>query len=226
MAAKIYNFKSPAGFSFQEVGGYNIVPGEIIGLYYEKVRGIDVDPYIIKHYSDNGEITVIDDGIVIPMDDAEQEQLRDGTTSVVTTLLAHNCDPLELAKRKEKLSVATDMANVELIAERKTVNQRHTDAGYDIVTVDCGEGYLSCGWYDYSKTDRMGLEMAAFMLYATGIVNAEKHERLWEVCYKILPHSSELRDIANADTAIFEGLKKTIVSNLTPKQLEVEGDLW
>lgn len=233
--AKIVSFKyqPPASFSFMEEKGYNIVPGAIIRKYYSSViEGCDVDPFIIKHYNTNGEIVfTIDDGIVVPTTEEEELTLQQqGLSSLIGILQNHNCDISELAERKRKLSIATDQANndASFFLHKKKIYQRHTDSGYDIITLKCGDnGCISCGWYDYSKTDKLGLKMSAFMLYALGFVNSESEDEdkqaFWQACRNVLRHSSEL-DSKEADRIITEGIKELI---LHPAPIVFESaDLW
>lgn len=226
--AKVYQFKQ-AGFTFNRVNGWNIVPGEIISLYYSNViHGEDVDPFIIKYYDDEGSTIVIDDGIVMPTNEEEEKALRNKSESILDILRSHGCDPDELKTRKGKLNVATDQANSDasFFLHKSKIYQRHTDAGYDIITLKCGNGCISCGWYDYSKTDNLGLKMSAFMLYSLGFVNSideDKHE-FWEACHNVLPHSSELNDIDSINQIILDGIEKLAISRLEP--VVIEKHLW
>ncbi len=230
MAAKIYQFQQ-AGFSFVREHGYNIVPGEIIRKYYSDiVQGCDVDPFVIKYYSRDGEDAfTIDDGIVLPITDAEEDYLhQQGMKAIREILKSHNCDRDKLIERKRKLDIATDQANNDaaFFLHRKTVYQRHTDSGYDIITLKCDNGRISCGWYDHSRTEKLGLQMSAFMLYALGFINAEDEDKqsFWRACHDVLPHSSDI-NIREADLVIIECLKNLVTRKRSPGYFETS-DLW
>jgi hypothetical protein len=233
MAAKVYQFQ-PAGFSFErdKSDQYNLIPGEILRDYYSKViHGSEVGPFVIKfYYNDDRPPLVIDDGIIVPMTDKEKSDLRRyGGEAFSDILLCHNFTIEKLTKIKKRLSDETDKASSDasFILHKKNVYQRHTDEGYDVITLKVGNGRISCGWYDCYQTDKLGLEMSAFMLYALGFVNAEdeKHKELWKVCHNILPHSSELKDISIVDRIILDGMRKLILPNQKPIVFESE-TLW
>lgn len=230
MAAKLYQFPQTASFSFEKdaSGEYNLVPGEILQSYYYKImRGADVGPFIIKCYcGDNKKPYIIDDGVIVPMTQEEEIELNYyGRRKVFAKiLLNHDCTINKLTRTKKKLDIAIDQAygNAPFFLRKKFVYQQHTDDGFDIITLKVNDDYISCGWYDYSRTDRLGLEMSAFMLYAFGCVNAEdeRHRELWRICQNILPYSSELRDVDVADRIILDGLRDLVLSGRKPTSFE------
>ena len=233
MAAKVYQFQ-PAGFSFErdKSGQYNLIPGEILRDYYNKVvHGSEVGPFIIKlYYNDNRPPLVIDDGVIVPMTEKDRSDLRRYGGEAFSDILLYNNYTIEkLTEAKEKLSKAADKASndASFILHKKNVYQRRTDEGYSIITLKVGDERISCGWYDCYRTDRLGLEMSAFMLYALGFINAEdeKHKELWKVCHNILPHSSELRDINTVNRIILDGIKNLILSGRNTISFESE-TLW
>ena len=190
MAAKVYQFQ-PAGFSFErdKSGQYNLIPGEILRDYYNKVvHGSEVGPFIIKfYYNDDRPPLVIDDGVIVPMTEKDRSDLRRyGGEAFSDILLCNNYTIEKLTEAKEKLSKAADKASndASFILHKKNVYQRRTDEGYSIITLKVGDERISCGWYDCYRTDRLGLEMSAFMLYALGFINAEdeKHKELAVAC--------------------------------------------
>lgn len=205
--AEIYKL-IPAGFSFKEADGYRLVLPTTIGRYFEHARGIGTDLYVVKHYTAKGSSEL--------------------TRGYVPTGSIQNAT--ELRQRQKELTSRLDsdrnaaMLSINAVAD---VYQNRTSE-YSTVFVKCKDGVIGCGWYDHANTKRKGLRLAAFLLYALGIINAENDPTLWEAAYRYLPYDSEMGSTGAADKIILDTLKEEVVerNNARPRveRLDITGN--
>ena len=201
--AKVYRLPLPnqptAHFS-REKGGYILVAPEIIGRFFEYMRGIGPDAFIIKKY------TKREDGVVVGSE------------------IMRGCVPTEaynrtiIRQKQRQLEAELDARAIEAfdaIRGRIARNYQIRNHGNDVVFVKTNDGIVGCGWYDSAHTIKKGLKMAAFMLYALGILNAKNDNDLFRAVYNYLPYDSELTSTeAEKASAIIMGyLGDKIVGN-------------
>jgi hypothetical protein len=199
MAGKIIHLQ-PAHFSFEKRGGYNVILPEIIAQFFEYMRGIGPDAFIIKSYT-----------------------FSEGNTGPSSTEIMRGCVPTEAIDRKSirqaQLSLEAELDSQAEEASRRIKGRtsrvfQNRNHGNDVVYVRCRNGIMGCGWYDSAHTVRKGLKMAAFMLYALGTINGDTDETLLTAIYNYLPYDSELSS-SEADKAT-----DIIVRVLTDKALQ------
>jgi hypothetical protein len=188
--AEIYKL-IPSGFSFQKADGYNKVLPITIGKYFEHARGVGTDLYIVKHYTNSGATEL--------------------TRGYVPTGTVNNAAELreKQIKLEKMLDDAKDAATEYITAPTKVYQSRNEE--YAIMFVPCKDGFIGCGWYDHAGTKKKGLKLAAFVLYAYGVINAGVDEVFWEVTYKYLPYDSELGRSEVADKIIFDSMKSEVI---------------
>ncbi len=185
MATNIIQFRPTAHFSFEKRDGYNLVPAEIIAHFFQYMRGIGPDAFIIKHYVFTEDATF-----------SAQTEIMRGCIPTETTI-----DRRIIRQHQQELEVELDTHAVEAksrIKEYTSKIYQRQHRGNDIVFVRCQDGIMGCGWYDSAHTTRKGLKLAAFMLYALGSINNDAH--LLTAVYNYLPYDSELT-IAEANQA-------------------------
>ncbi len=183
--ANIIQFKpATAHFSFEKRGGYNLVPAEIIACFFQYMRGIGPDAFILKHYVFTEDATLSNHSEImrgcIPTEAIDRRTIR---------------------QHQQELEVELDTYAVEAkerIKEYASRIYQRQHRGNDIVFVRCQDGIMGCGWYDSAHTTRKGLKLAAFMLYALGSINNDAE--LLTAVYNYLPYDSELT-IAEANQA-------------------------
>ncbi len=181
----------PSGFSFKKSpDGLNKVLPATIGKYFEELRGVGTDLYVIKHfYKTRGAIEI-------------------GRGFVPTGAIENAA---ELRQKQLELEAKLDEAKTEAVRycnKPTKVYQAKVDE-FALAFIPCQDGLIGCGWYDHADTSKKGLRMAASVLYALGLINAENDEVLWEVAYKYLPYEAELSD--NADQILWDSLKEEVI---------------
>ncbi len=188
--AEIYKL-IPSGFSFKKVDGYNKVLPITIGKYFEHARGVGTDLYIVKHYTK-----------------LSSTELARGYVPTGTVENAH-----ELRQKQIELASKLDSTKNKASAyiSSPTMVYQSKEGEYAMVFVSCKDGYIGCGWYDHAATPKKGLKLAAFVLYALGVINAKVDETLWEVTYNYLPYDSELGRSEVADEIIFDSMKAEVI---------------
>ena len=181
--AKIVNLwpVPDARFSHEKRYGYNVVLPEMIALFFEYMRGIGPDAFIVKIYQDDHTTHEIMRGCV-PTEAYDRIKIREAQISLEAELDVQSIDAAKSIKGR---------------VSRIYQNRNH---GNDVVFVKCKDGIVGCGWYDSAHTVRKGLKMAAFMLYALGSLNGPTDETLLTAVYNYLPYDSELTS-AEADKA-------------------------
>lgn len=185
-----------SGFAFEKtIDGYNKVPPTVISNYYRLARGDATDLYVIKHYSKKRGVA----------------EFARGHVSIVNEIVSY----VELLKKQEMLERKLDEAKTaaEKVITTLTKVYQSRDNEYAFVFVPCQDGYIGCGWYDHAATDTKGLQMAAFVIYAYGILNSETDEVFWRVAHKYLPYSSKLPSANEADDVIFGTIEDDVIES-------------
>lgn len=200
--AEIFKF-IPSGFSFEEVDGYNKLPPIVIGKYFEHARGVGTDLYVVKHFTSTSS-TILAKGYVPTGDVGNAAELMSKQKALISML------------DKERNSAISQIKNPSDVYQTR-------DGQFSVVFVPCKDGFIGCGWYDHVGTKRKGLKLAAFVLYAYGIINVKIDPELWEVTYKYLPYDSELGRADFADNVIFSTLKDEVIArnNAAPKIIRI-----
>ena len=194
MAAKIISFE-PAHFSFEERGGYNIIPADIIGDFFHYLRGLGPDAFIIKRYSSSEKRgTEIMRGC-IPTEAIDLKSIKNAQDALEKAL--------DEQAEKARKRIGSSIANTY----QSRVN------GNNLVYVTCNDGIMGCGWYDNAHTKHKGLTMAAFMLYALGSINSTKDAKLLTAVYHYLPFDGPFtqRQADNASDIIVRAITAKVV---------------
>jgi hypothetical protein len=189
----------PAGFSFKEADGYRLVLPATIGKYFEHARGIGTDLYVVKHYTTKGSTEL--------------------TRGYVPTGNIQNATELRQRQKELTSRLDSDRNTAMLGIQAVTDVYQNRKSEYSTVFVKCKDGVIGCGWYDHANTKKKGLKLAAFLLYALGIINAENDPTLWEATYRYLPYDSEMGRTDVADEIILSTLKAEVIerNNARPR---------
>lgn len=195
--AQLLNF-NPDSLSaiLSHKGGYALVPTEAIKAFYESLRGIGPDLYVVAHFSRSEEETpptVLMRGWVPPLPGYKNGDIE--TLQQKQTLLL------------EYLTATVQSGEVTAALKRPSdIYQRQIQHGYNLVFLCCKDGYIGCGWYDHAHTPQKGGRLAAFLLYALGLLNADQDPVLWSAAYRYLPYDSSLGSVEDADKALYLSL--------------------
>lgn len=190
--AEIIEFKASATKSSPVTQtGYIKVPQIIIGRYFAYELGDGIDLYAIKHFKSFGFEEEIDRGYV-----PQGKKIKD-----VKDLLAKQTVLLrKLSEDNERLP---DLSKTDIWQDSAD--------GYATAFIRCADGIIGCGWFDHARTQKKGLKMAAFLLYAFGQINAGYDEKLSEVTRNYIPYNTPLSrsDLVEAEKIFFQGLEET-----------------
>ncbi len=195
-------------FALPEKNGYRLILPQTIGKYFEHARGFGPDLFIVKHYK-NGETTEMLRGI-IPRTKLEQlnnDELR--------KLKQKQTDLSEWLDHEEK--------RVEGIKTEKKIYQS-LEHDFSIIVVQCQDGLMGCGWFDYARTAKRGLKMAAFLLYTIGILNVDRDKTLWEMTWSNLPYDVDIGRTDIIDKIIFDSMQDDIIKANTEAKVEYIDD--
>ena len=162
-----------------------------IGKYFEYARGTGTDLYVVKHFTDFGD-TVLAKGYV-PTGNVENAKELFGKQNALIA----------------RLDAAHDAASAHISAPTKIFQS--LEGEYATVFAPCKDGQIGCGWYDHAGTQKKGLKLAAFFLYALGLINAKEDPVLWEATYKYLPYDSELGHSEIAERIIFDTMREAVL---------------
>ena len=178
--------KAPSDIAFEIVDGYRMVLMTIISAYYEHARGVGADAFIVKHYRNCQSAKKIGEGVIPPSSPMDTELLEE----------------LESFLDRKKGWAEINISAIPTCI----VKAQEKELGLNATYVRCQDGIIACGWYDSGHTAKRGLKMAAFVLYALGILNVKYDEDLWLITYKYLPYDSELGRPYVADRFIADGI--------------------
>lgn len=186
-----------SGISFKEVAGYNILLPSIIEGFWKSVRGIGKDFMIMKLYTLRGETIKLMKGGYPPSEMGELVDLR------------KNAEKLE-----QKLDDDADAALDQLLANPYASCRWHED-GFATIYVACENGVIGCGWHDSTGTRKKATLLAAFMLFAMGMINEDK--KLQDSVLSCLPYDSSMYDASAFDEAediVYEGVYNECLKKL------------
>ena len=163
-----------AHFSYEKCCGYNLPIPEMIAQFFEYMRGIGPDAFIIKRYRLNEEGTLTTDEIMrgcVPTSANDKKTIRQAQVNLSS----------ELDARAEEAR--------EYIRDETSRVYELLNRGNNVIFVRCSEGIMGCGWFDSAHTLRKGLKLAAFMLYVLGSINKWDNILLTAV-WNYLPYES------------------------------------
>ena len=198
-------------FTLPEVDGYKMILPQTIGRYFEHARGFGPDLFIVKHYTEGGATEMLRG--IIPR--TRLEQLNEKEL---------DC----LCNKQTELSSWLDHEEkrVEAIRfDRKIYQSLEHD--FSIIIVQCKDGLIGCGWFDYARTAKRGLKMAAFLLYTIGILNVEYDKTLWEMTWSNLPYDVDIGRTEVIEKIIADSMKDDIIkanTDVTIEYVEDEND--
>lgn len=191
-------------FSLPEVDGYRMMLSQTIGEYFEHARGFGPDLFIVKHYK-NGEATEMLRGII------PRTKLEQLSKDELLKLKRYQNDLSEWLDHEEK--------RVEGIKTEKKIYQS-LEHDFSIIVVQCQDGLMGCGWFDYARTAKRGLKMAAFLLYAIGVLNSDRDKILWEITWANLPYDVDIGRTDIIEKIIFDSMRDDIIEANTDVTIE------
>ena len=163
-----------ANFSYEKCCEYNLPLPEMIAQFFEHMRGIGPDAFVVKRYTLNEEGTLTTDEIMrgcVPTSACDLKAIHQAQLSLSSNL--------DLCAEEARRTITRSISNIYEL--------RHDYA--NLVFVNCDGGIIGCGWYDSARTIRKGLKLAAFMLYVLGSINGWDKTLLTAI-YNYLPYES------------------------------------
>ena len=196
-------------FTLPEINGYRMILPQTIGKYFEHARGFGPDLFIVKHYK-NGEATEMRRGI-IPRTKLEQLSMDE-----LVKLRQKQVELSEWLDHEEK--------RIEGIKTEKKIYQS-LEHDFSIIVVQCQDGLMGCGWFDYARTAKRGLKMAAFLLYTIGFLNADRDKTLWEMTWSNLPYDVDIGRTEVIERIITDSMQERIAEASSEAKIEyIEDD--
>ncbi len=187
--AELYTLH-PGGFSFEDVHGYNKLPPNMINRYFRHLRCSGTDFYLIKRFT--------------PKESLELDR------GPVSTLTEDTGDYTGIEKKMDSLLESEAKQALLLITSSSQVHCIQTE-GFSLTYIACSGGCMGSAWYDHIQTTAKGQMLSAFLLYAYGLINADKDPLLWEAAYCYLPYQSELEMYEDLDPVFLSALKEEIL---------------
>ena len=196
-------------FTLPEINGYRMILPQTIGKYFEHARGFGPDLFIVKHYK-NGETTEMLRGII------PRTKLEKLSTDELKKLRQKQVELSEWLDHEEK--------RVEKIKTEKKIYQS-LEHDFSIIVVQCQDGLMGCGWFDYARTAKRGLKMAAFLLYTIGFLNADRDKTLWEMTWSNLPYDVDIGRTEVIEKIITDSMQEGIAEASSEAKIEyIEDD--
>lgn len=201
MGGNIYNLEDFRKNSvLKQEGGYNLVPAEMIKGFFESQRGSGPDLFVVVHYPNGKDAHTLMRGWIPPTPEKESDYPVSALADRQALLL-------------NGLSEHADKARLEL-KRKSSVYQAQLSHGYNVLLLRSRDGVIGCGWYDNAHTEYKGFRLAAFMLYALGILNADRDPVFGDAAYRYLPYAGDgLLNTEEADRIIFRVLGKLVAES-------------
>lgn len=161
-------------FSYEKCCEYNLPLPEMIAQFFEHMRGIGPDAFVVKRYTLNEEGALTTDEIVrgcVPTSACDLKDIHQAQLSLSSNL--------DLRAEEARRTIAGSISSIYELRQDYA----------NLVFVNCDGGIIGCGWYDSARTTRKGMKLAGFMLYALGSLN-EWDRTLLKAVYNYLPYES------------------------------------
>ncbi len=155
---KTIPFRTPSITPLEKSGGLFVLPTSSIGKFYEHIKGIGDDVFLVKLFRLNGIETTIKRGHIPPESRLSQE---------AQGVLMKNLE--KRMAREYQRAVEND----------RIIHEYRDENGLATIFAKSNEGYLACGWVDSTRTRKKATLMCTFVLYAFNLLNQENDEELF-----------------------------------------------